>query len=150
MTFASNTHCLYPGLLQPLPIPQQAWTDVSMDFVEGLPKSMGKDNILVVVDRLTKFSCFIGLTHPVNDVSVAKLFFDTVVGVHGIPLIIVSDRDSVFTSGFWQELFKLFGTQVHMTTPYHPASNGQTERVNQCVESYLRCMVFTAPNQYYR
>jgi len=66
----------YPGLLQPLPIPNQAWTSVSMDFVEGLPKSEERDNILVVVDWLTKFAHFIGLTHPYTAQDVVRAFLD--------------------------------------------------------------------------
>lgn len=83
----------YPGLLQPLPIPEQAWLNVSMDFVEGLSKSEGKDSILVVVDRLTKFAHFIGLTHPYTAQEVARVFLDRVVKLHGTPKTIISDRD---------------------------------------------------------
>ncbi|KAL2245979.1 UNVERIFIED_CONTAM: Retrovirus-related Pol polyprotein from transposon [Sesamum indicum] len=97
----------YPGLLQPLPIPEQAWSCVSMDFIEGLPNSEGKDSILVVVDRLTKYSHFISLRHPYAATSIAKVFFDNIYKLHGLPVSIISDRDKVFTSRFWKELFTL-------------------------------------------
>jgi len=90
----------YLGLLQPLPISEQSWTSVSMDFVEGLPKSEGMDCILVVVDRLTKYAHFIRLTHPYTAQEVARAFMDRVVAVHGVPKSIISDRDKVFTSHF--------------------------------------------------
>ncbi|KAL0398579.1 UNVERIFIED_CONTAM: Retrovirus-related Pol polyprotein from transposon.6 [Sesamum radiatum] len=73
------------GLLQPLPIPDQAWSCISMDFIEGLPNSEGKDSILVVVDRLTKYSHFLALKHPYTAASVAKIFFDNIYKLHGLP-----------------------------------------------------------------
>jgi len=87
-----------PGLLQPLAMPMQAWTSISMDFVEGLPKSEGKDCILVVVDRFTKFAHFLSLSHLFTAQEVARIFLDYVVKLHGVPQSIVSDRDKVFTS----------------------------------------------------
>ncbi|KAL0374355.1 UNVERIFIED_CONTAM: Transposon Ty3-G Gag-Pol polyprotein [Sesamum radiatum] len=130
----------YPGLLQPLPIPEQAWFCISMDFIEGLPQSYGKDSILVVVDRLTKYSHFIPLKHPYTAASIAKIFFDNIYKLHGLPVSIVSDRDRVFTSNFWRELFGLTGVSLDMSSAYHPQTYGQTERINQCLENYLRCM----------
>ena len=91
----------YLGLLQPLPIPEQAWSSVSMDLIEGLPKSEGKDIILVIVDRLTKFSHFIGLAHPYIAKEVARVFLDHVVALHGVPKTIILDRDKIFTSLLW-------------------------------------------------
>ena len=85
---------------------------------------------LVVVDRFTKYSHFIGLSHPFTAQSVARLFFDTVYRLHGLPDSIVSDRDKVFTSSFWQELFKLTNVSLCLSSSYHPQSDGQTERVN--------------------
>ncbi|KAL0355193.1 UNVERIFIED_CONTAM: Transposon Ty3-I Gag-Pol polyprotein [Sesamum radiatum] len=117
----------YLGLLQPLPILEQAWYYISMDFIEGLPISEGKDSILVVVDRLTKYSHFIALKHPYTVTSIAKVFFDQIYKLHGLPVSIVSDRDRLFTSRFWKELFTLSGVSLDMSTAYHPQSDGQTD-----------------------
>ena len=80
-----------PGLLQPLPIPQQIWTSVSMDFIVGLPNSKGKIVIMVVIDRLSKFAHFVASSHPYNATSVAQLFVDHVFKLHGMPTNIVND-----------------------------------------------------------
>jgi hypothetical protein len=145
---AKHENCKYPGLLQPLPIPHQSWQDLSMDFVEGLPKSKGYTVILVVVDRLTKYAHFVPLKHPYTAAQVAQVFFSQIVKLHGIPRSIVSDRDRVFTSHFWQELFRLTGTTLQLSSAYHPQSDGQTERINQCLEMFLRCAVHQTPSQW--
>ena len=93
------------GLLQPLPIPDQKWESVSMDFITGIPKSQGKDNNYVVVDRLTKYAHFFAVTSTFSANEIASLFFKDIYRLHGLPRIIINDRDSKFTSAFCHALF---------------------------------------------
>ena len=118
-----------------------------MDFVEGLPKSQSKDVVLVVVDRLTKFVHFVPLSHPYTVAKVAHLYLH-LFKLHGMPTSIVSDRDPVFTSHFWQELKRLQGVQLAMSSAYHPQSDGQTEVVNKSLEHYLRAFATNRPHSW--
>jgi hypothetical protein len=92
-------HVPTPGLLQPLPIPVEAWTSIALDFVTGLPKCEGKEVIMVVIDRLTKFAHFIALSHPYSTLSIVRAFLDNIYKLHGLPSSIISDRDPIFTAG---------------------------------------------------
>lgn len=138
----------YPGLLQPLPIPERPWLHINMDFVGGLPISEHCDTILVVVDRLTKMGHFMAVAHPFSAKDIAQVFLDSILKLHGMPATIVSDRDKVFTSLFWKELFNLLGTTLHYSTAYHPQTDGQSERLIQCLEAYLRSMCADRPSSW--
>lgn len=138
----------YPGLLQPLGTPSSAWQTVSLDFVEGLPPSQGFNCILVVVDLFSKYSHFVALKHPFSALLVAKLFMQHIYKLHGLPTALVSDRDKIFTSRLWQELFLLAGVDLRLSSAYHPQSDGQIERVNQCMEQYLRCFANATPSKW--
>ncbi|CAL9012963.1 unnamed protein product [Prunus brigantina] len=106
------------GLLQPLLIPDKVWIDISMDFIVGLPPCQGK-----------------------------SLFVDNVFKLHGMPSSIVCDRDPVFVSDFWKEFFKLHDVALRMSSGYHPQTDGQTEVVNRCLETYLRCFATAQPKK---
>lgn len=114
------------GILQPLPSLKGLFTDITMDFIEGLPNSKGKPVIMVVVDRLSKYAHFISLSHTYNAKQVAQVFLDNVYKLNRLSETIVNDRNFVFTSQFWQEFFKLQGVSLHLSTAYHPQSDGQS------------------------
>lgn len=132
------THHKPFGHLKFLPIPDRPWSSISMDFIEGLPPSDGFDTILVVVDRLTKAAVFIECLSTDDTPTFAKLFLKFVFAKHGAPIDIVSDRGKLFVSKFWSSLCKLLGVKSNLSTAYHPETDGQTERINQILEQYLR------------
>jgi hypothetical protein len=107
-----------------------------------------KSVIMVVVDRLSKYAQLCALQHPFIASIVVQLFMDHVFKLHGMPHSIVSDQDPIFTNNFWQELFRVQGTQLCLNTTYHPHTNGQTEVANKCLETYLRCFSSERKNQW--
>jgi hypothetical protein len=108
------------GTLQPLIISPSIWRDISMDFIVGPPKSNNNSFIMVVVDHLSKYAHLCDFQHPFTTCTVAQFFMDNIFKLHGMPHSIVSERDPTFTNNFWQELLKLHGTQLHLSTAYHP------------------------------
>jgi hypothetical protein len=140
-----SDHLRPAGLLQPLPVPSVVWADIDIDFIEALPKVQGKTVILSVVDRFSKYCHFIPLAHPYTAESVAHAFFADIVWLHGVPQSIVSDHDPVFTSAFWQELMRLMGTKLYMSSAFHPQTDGQTEAANRVIIMYMRCFTGDRP-----
>jgi hypothetical protein len=138
-----SEHYHYPGLLSTLPIPDIAWSFISMDFIEG-----SKNVILVVGDRLTKYAHFLALSHPFTAQIVAQVFINNIFKLHGPPTIIVTHRDIIFTNKLWQNIFKSMRVTLQFSIAYHPQIDGQTERVNQYLKNYLRCMVFLEPKKW--
>jgi transposase InsO family protein len=141
-------HLHLAGLLQPLEVPSTIWSHIAMDFIEGFSRVNGKSVILTVVDRFSKYAHFVPLGHPYTATSVAKVFFEEIVCLHGLPKSIVSDHDPVFTSKFWIELFKLSGVKLQLTSAFHPQSDGQSEAVNKVITMYLRCLIGDRPRQW--
>ncbi len=136
---AKVEHGSTPGLLQPVPVPLQAWHTVCMDFIEGLHKSGKFDTILVVIENFSKFAKFIPLSHPFTTLTVAKAFITNVYDIFGMPKVIVSDRDRIFTSALWQELFRLADVKLNMSSSYHPQTDGQSERLKpSCAVQFMQ------------
>jgi transposase InsO family protein len=127
------------GLLQPLQIPEEPWSSVSMDFITQLPQTeKGHDAILVVVDRLTKMVRFVPTNTGVSAKDTAALFLNEVFRVFGMPKELITDRDPRFTGKFFTELCRLLGVKQCLSTAYHPQTDGQTERMNRVLEDMLR------------
>jgi hypothetical protein len=133
------------GLLQPLPLPQQVWEYISMDFIDQLPPTHNRSCIWVIVDRLTKFAHFIALPSSFTAASLAPIFITEIYRLHGAPKMIVSDRDRVFVRQLWRALFHHLGTSLAFSSSYHPQFDGQTKVLNRCLETYLRCFVSDEP-----
>ncbi len=133
------------GFLKTLEVPQGPWQDISMDFIEELPKSSGYNSILVVVDRLTKWAVFIPTKTTLNSTGLADILIKSIFSIHGLPKSIVSDRGSKFISKLWREVTNRLGITLRLSTAFHPQTDGQTERVNQSLEQYLG--IFTSYKQ---
>jgi len=137
----ANHHKPY-GTVQPLPIPMKKWDEVTMDFITKLPKTpCGYDSIWVVVDRLTKSAQFIPIRESFSVEKLADIYIREVVRYHGVPMSIVSDRDSRFTSRFWQSFQNQMGSKILMSTAYHPQTDGHTERTIHTLEDMLRACI---------
>ena len=130
------------GLMQPLPIPDRPWQQVSLDLITALPKSKnGNDAIVVFVDKLTKMVHYVATTTNVTAPQLATIFLHEVCRLHGVPDSILSDRDPRFTAHFWKEFWSRVGSKLIMSTAYHPQTDGQTERANRTLEEMLRAYV---------
>ncbi|KYQ96678.1 LTR-retrotransposon skipper [Tieghemostelium lacteum] len=129
------------GLLQSIEPPSRRWSVITMDFVVALPKSNGFDSVLTVTDKSTKMVHLIPTTSNVTADGVAKLFIDNIWRLHGIPKVIISDRDPKFTSNFWKSFTKRLGINQFLSTAFHPQTDGQSERTNRTMEQILRNFV---------
>jgi len=125
------------GLLHPLELACKPWTHISTDFITDLPESEGATIILVVVDRFTKMAHFVPIKKK-DSPTVARAYLENIWKYHGFPEDVVSDRDTTFTGSFFTDLYNYLGIKRSMSTAYHPQTDGQTERINQVIESYLR------------
>ncbi len=129
------------GMLQSLPVPTRPFESISMDFIVGLPLSCGYEDLLVIIDRYTKFCTLVPLARPSPADVVAKALYQHVISKFGVPSDIVSDRDTRFTSDVWQSLATTLRIKLNMSSAHHPRTDGQTERFNSTIEQYLRMYI---------
>ena len=137
------------GLLQPLPIPSWKWEIISLDFVTRLPKNQNlNDSIMVVVDKLSKATHFKPVKTMYKAANITDIFLKQIFRLHGIPKVIILDRNPKFTGNFWKSLFKGLNTTLIFSTYFHPQTDGQTKRVNQVLEDLLRMYVKDQPGKW--
>ncbi|GJS78870.1 putative reverse transcriptase domain-containing protein [Tanacetum coccineum] len=130
------------GLLQQPEIPEWKWERIAMDFMTKLPRTNSEhDTIWVIMDRLTKSAHFLPMRENYKIDRLARLYLIEIVARHGVSISIILDRDSRFTSRFWQSMQKALGTRLDMSTTYHPQSDGQSEHTIQTLEDMLRACV---------
>jgi len=129
------------GKLMPNAIPEKPWSYISADFITKLPLAQGYDAILVVCNHFSKMAHFIATTEKTSVEGLAKLFWDHVWKLHRLPESIISDRGVQFAVGMIKELNNLLGIQTKLSTAYYPQMDGQTERINQELEQYLRVFI---------
>ncbi|KAG7663999.1 uncharacterized protein J8A68_002500 [[Candida] subhashii] len=126
------------GLLHPIKIPTKRWQSITMDFISGFKNTDGKDQVLIVVDRLTKRAHFIPCSKNITAQECSYLILNEVIKHHGVPEEIITDRDSLFTSNWWKDFFSSLQTKLKYSTPNHPQTDGQTERTNRTFIQLLR------------
>jgi hypothetical protein len=134
--------------LHPLAIPEARWDVVSVDFIVELPDSHGLDAMMVVVDSVSKRSHFIPTHTTITALGSARHYLQNVWKLHGLPRSMLSDRGPQFVAEFMRELYRLLGITISSSTAYHPQSDGQTERVNQELEQYIRIFVSERQNDW--
>ncbi|GJU49344.1 putative nucleotidyltransferase, ribonuclease H [Tanacetum coccineum] len=133
------------GKVQPLEILVLKWEKITMDFVTKLTRTAKKhDAILVIVDRLTKSAHFIPIRENMPVHKLAKIYVNEIVARHGVPVSIIYDKDGRFTSNFWRDFQEELGTKLHMSTAFHPQTDGQSERTIQTLEDMLRAYVINS------
>ncbi|GJU59566.1 putative reverse transcriptase domain-containing protein, partial [Tanacetum coccineum] len=130
------------GFLQQPEILVWKWKGIAMDFVTKLPRTSSEhDTIRVIVDRLTKSAHFLPMREDYKMERLARLYLNDMVARHGVSILIISDRDSRFTSRFWKSIKEALGTHLDMSTAYHPQTDGQSERTIKTLEDMLRARV---------
>jgi len=140
---------LQNGLLYPHDVPPYPFHTVSMDLIVELPRTKSRFNAIVVfVCKLSKYTYLVPTSTNATAKDIAHAYFENIFRHHGLPSTIVSDRDSRFTSSFWQELQKMCGTKINLTTAFHPQTDGETERKNRTVEQILRAFVSYRQNDW--
>jgi len=125
----------------PNTVPEKPWTHISMDFITKLPLAQGYDSILVVCDRMTKMAYFVPTTEKTLVEGIARLFWNNVWKLHGLPESIITNRGAQFTAGIMKELNQMLEIDTKLSTAYYPQTDSQTKRMNQDLEQYLRMFI---------
>ena len=142
-------HCLLTGELQLLPIPEECWDVISIDFISELPELGGYDSVTVAIDSVGKHSHFVEMVTTVTATRAANLYLWNVWKLHGLWWKVMSDCGLQFVAAFMKELYQLLGIEAMMSTTYHLQTNGQMEQVNQELEQYLWIFIGERQDNWY-